>query len=285
MAYEKKLLEWDPTGERNFESGVSHCVLYSPVKNATGDIETFTPVASGPKEPIFAGVAWNGFTGLTEKPGGAEATKLWANNGLYATMRSAESLGVTIEAYTYPNEWKRHNGQFSPKEVEGKFGHFAVVGQQAREAFRLSYITQVGNDLAPSLPNQKLHMIWNATASPSERAYKTINDSPEAITFSWEAECSDTTVSQKALAPNGKLCDMSLDLTALQKANEDTYQKLIDMLHGKSDASSGNVAFLPSPDVVYDLLQGTQITPPTITTVSAEQVAKQFNADQNRKKN
>lgn len=283
-------LQWDPVGEHYFETGVSHCVLYSPTKET---INTGLPggqladsIWKSAGEKLWKGVAWNGFTGLTEKPSGAEATKLWANNAKYATLRSAESFGVTIEAYTYPDDWKKHNGQFTPVAEEKKFAQFATLGQQAREAFALSYVTNQGSDEDTSATMEKWHLLWNLTASPSERAYKTMNESPEALTFSWEAEATDTTISEEkvmgtagegvvlptyrqAMAPNGKVCDMSIDIWKIRniiaKGGEgaEEAQKVLSVLETVLWGGSYGVetttdveAYMPSPMAIYEILQG-----------------------------
>lgn len=157
------LLTWDNTGERLYETGVDHGVLYIP--DGSGDYSD--------------GVAWNGLTTVTESPSGAEATALYADNIKYLDLRSAEQFGATIEAYTYPDEWNQFDGIASP--VAG-----VNVGQQGRKTFGFCYRTNVGNDVDGSDHGYKLHLIYGATAAPSEKAYATINDSPEAITFSWE---------------------------------------------------------------------------------------------------
>ena len=155
---------WDETSKRFYETGTDHGVLY--VQAADG---------SYPK-----GVAWNGLTAVTESPEGAEPTDLWADNIKYLTLRSAEQFKFTVEAYTYPDEFCECNG-------EKELATGVVVGQQARKAFGMCYRSVVGNDVANNDYGYKLHLIYGATCSPSEKAYATVNDSPEAITFSWEA--------------------------------------------------------------------------------------------------
>lgn len=158
------LLKWDQTGERLYETGTKKGVLYpwSNTKNAYGD-----------------GVAWNGLTAVTESPSGAEETALWADDIKYLSLRSAEEFGGTIEAYMYPEEFEQCDG--SATIATG-----VSIGQQARSMFGLSYVTTVGNDTEGNDHGYKIHLVYGATASPSERGYATINDSPEAITFSWE---------------------------------------------------------------------------------------------------
>ena len=155
-------LSWDETGEKLYETGVDHGVLYPMGQNGYG-----------------AGVAWNGLTTVTETPSGAEATKLYADNIKYLEIRSAEEFGGTIEAYTYPDEWAECDG--SAALATGVY-----AGQQPRKVFGLCYRTVLGNDVDLDKHGYKLHIVYGCTASPSERSYATINDSPEAITFSWE---------------------------------------------------------------------------------------------------
>ena len=155
-------LSWDETGEKLYETGVDHGVLYPMGQNGYGD-----------------GVAWNGLTTVTETPSGAEATKLYADNIKYLEIRSAEEFGGTIEAYTYPDEWAECDG--SAALATGVY-----AGQQARKVFGLCYRTILGNDVDLDKHGYKLHIVYGCTASPSERSYATVNDSPEAITFSWE---------------------------------------------------------------------------------------------------
>lgn len=156
-------LVWDETGKRFYETGVKNGVLF--VQETSG--------AYG------KGVAWNGLTAVTESPSGAEATPLYADDIKYLELRSAEEFGATIEAYTYPEEFEACDGSAS-------LGKGVTIGQQDRKPFGMCYKTVVGNDVARNALGYKLHIIYGATAAPSEKAYATINDSPEAITFSWE---------------------------------------------------------------------------------------------------
>lgn len=156
-------LVWDATNEHYYETGVRKGVLYP--KDASGAYPH--------------GYAWNGLTAISERPSGADSTKIYANDAKYLTLISAEEFGGTIEAYTYPDEWMACDGSEEP--VEG-----VVIGQQTRQAFGLSYRTVLGNDTAGENFAYKLHLIYGATASPSERGYQTINDNPDAISFSWE---------------------------------------------------------------------------------------------------
>ena len=171
-------LNWDATGERAYEMGTKNGVLY-PMNNAGGYEE---------------GVAWNGLTALTESPSGAEETKLWADDIKYASLRSAEEYGFTIEAYTYPDEWEPCDG--SAQVATG-----VTIGQQKRKGFGFSWVTTVGNDISDEA-GQKIHVVWGATASPSEKSYATVNDNPDAITFSWECTTTPVNVTgHRATAP------------------------------------------------------------------------------------
>lgn len=155
-------LEWDKTGERLYETGIDHGVLYPYATGAPG-----------------AGVAWNGLTSVTESPSGAESNPQYADNIKYLNLRSAEEFGGTIEAFTYPEEWAECDGSKSPSK--GVF-----FGQQRRKMFGLSYRTKLGNDTDGDDYGYILHLVYGATAAPSERQYQTVNDSPEPVTFSWE---------------------------------------------------------------------------------------------------
>lgn len=157
-------IEWDKVGERFYETGVDRGVLYPQSDEGTG---------------YANGVAWNGLTSVTESPSGAEATPQYADNIKYLNLISAEEFGATIEAYTYPEEFGRCDGT---AELEPG----VVIGQQNRKPFALSYRTFKGNDTQNTDHGYKIHIIYGATAAPSEKAFATVNDSPEAITFSWE---------------------------------------------------------------------------------------------------
>lgn len=217
-------LKWDETGERLYETGVRNGVLY--------------PMADDGSYP--QGVAWNGLTQVQESPDGAEPTDLWADDMKYLSLRSAETFGGTIEAYTYPDEWADCDGSKIP--VPG-----VVVGQQARKAFGLCYRTTLGNDVKTNDYGYKLHLVYNCTASPSERAYETINDSPDAITFSWEFE--STPVNISVIDDYKATSVITVDSTKVDAAK---LKALEDKLYGPT-TGSGN-AQLPSPDEVLTLL-------------------------------
>ena len=171
-------IKWDQTGERYYETGVSKGVLYPYANNAYAN-----------------GVAWNGLINVSESPEGAEATPLYADNIKYLNLMSAEEFKATIEAYTYPDEFAACNGEASLEEG-------VSIGQQKRSQFGLSYQTKIGNDVDSEL-GYKIHLVYGALAAPSEKAYATVNDSPEAITFSWEI--STTPVEVPGFKPTASL--------------------------------------------------------------------------------
>lgn len=226
-------LVWDATGERKFETGVSHGVLYP--RNTDGTYAN--------------GVVWNGLTAVTEQPSGAEAQDLWADDMKYASFRSAETFGATIEAYTYPDEFAECDG--SAAITAGVY-----IGQQSRKTFGFCFRTDVGSDADIDLDNKqgyKIHIIWGATASPSERAYETINDSPDAITFSWEV--TTTPVPVTGHKPTASMIIDTTKLTATGDAEK--LAKLEAKLYG-TDATTDPVAdatnpTLPSPDDIITL--------------------------------
>ena len=213
-------LVWDATGERKYETGVRNGVLY-----VMGEGGTY------PK-----GVAWNGLTAVTESPSGAEATALYADDTKYLNLISAEEFGATIEAYTYPDEFAECDG--SATLVAG-----VTIGQQPRKTFGMSYRTVYGNDVNNEGYGYKLHLIYGAVAAPSEKAYATINDSPEAITFSWEVKT--TPVNVTGHKPTASL---TIDSTKVDKAK---LTKIEEILYGKDETE----ARLPLPDEIIQILQ------------------------------
>ena len=219
-------LVWDQTGERYYETGVKMGVLYP--QSASGTY---------PK-----GVAWNGLTAVTESPSGAEATPLYADDIKYLNLYSAEEFGATIEAYTYPDEFAECDG--SAEVAAG-----VTIGQQNRKAFGLCYRTTIGNDTDGNNHGYKLHIIYGAMASPSEKAYATINDSPEAITFSWEV--TTTPVSVSGFKPTASV---TIDSTKVDGAK---LKQLEAILYGDNGSSSAGDARLPLPDEIVTLI-GTQ---------------------------
>lgn len=211
-------LVWDKTGERVYETGVRQGVLY--------------PMADGayPK-----GVAWNGLTAVTESPSGAEATPIYADDIKYLNLYSTEEFGATIEAYTYPKEFEECDGS-----AEIAVG--VTIGQQTRKSFGMCYRTVIGNDVENEAHGYKLHIIYGATASPSEKAYATINDSPEAITFSWEV--TTVPVNVDGFKPTASL---TIDSTKVDSAK---LTALEDILYGKDETE----ARLPLPNEIATLM-------------------------------
>lgn len=215
---------WDAIGERFYETGTKNGVLYPMVNNAY------------PK-----GVAWNGLTAVTASPEGAEATDLYADDIKYLTLRGAENFKATIEAYTYPDEFAECDG--SAVVAPG-----VKIGQQPRKAFGFSWVTTKGNDTDLDSHGYIIHLVWGASAAPSEKAYQTINDSPEAITFSWEIDTIPVEVTgHKATAY------MQIDSTL---ADPDKLEALKDILYGKnaSQGSEATDARLPLPNEIIALM-------------------------------
>lgn len=212
-------LVWDQTGERIYETGVKNGVLY--VQGVSGTYDK--------------GVAWNGLTAVTESPSGAEASPLYADDIKYLNLMSNEEFGATIEAYTYPEEFAECDG--SASIAKGVY-----IGQQARKTFGLSYRTVIGNDVDSNDYGYKLHLIYGALAAPSEKAYATINDSPEAITFSWEV--TTTPVNVKGFKPTASV---TIDST---KVEAEKLAALEAILYGTEEKE----ARLPLPDEIATLM-------------------------------
>lgn len=214
-------LVWDKTGERFYETGISHGVVY--------------PQATGGTYP--KGAAWNGLTAVTESPSGAEPSPLYADNIKYLNLMSVEEFGFSIEAYTYPKEFAECNG-------EGELAPGVKIGQQKRKTFGMSYRTILGNDVDGDAHGYKLHLVYGALAAPSEMAHNTVNDSPEAATMSWE--CSTTPVSVAGFQPTAHIV---IDSTTVA---EDKLKELEKKLYG--DAATE--ASLPLPDEVASIIKG-----------------------------
>ena len=212
-------LVWDKTGDRTYETGVRNGVLY--------------PQSTGGTYP--KGVAWNGPTAVTESPSGAEATALYADDIKYLNLYSTEEFGATIEAYTYPDEFAECDGSAS-------IATGVTIGQQKRKAFGLCYRTVLGNDVDGEDYGYKIHIIYGAMAAPSEKAYNTINDSPEAITFSWEI--STTPVSVSGFKPTASV---TIDSTKVESAK---LKSLEDILYGTETEE----ARLPLPNEIAELI-------------------------------
>jgi hypothetical protein len=215
------VIVWDDTGKRLFETGVDHGVLY-PLNTETAAYDT--------------GVAWNGLTAVNEKPAGAGANPQYADNLKYLNLLAAETFGGTIEAFTYPDEFGACDGTQSPSSG-------VIVGQQSRQTFGLCYRTKVGNDVNSEL-GFKLHLVYGALASPSEKDYATLNDSPAAVAFSWDFDCTGVSVTDL-----GPTCLVVIDST---KVDPDSLTDLTDLLYG----TSGTTPSLPMPNAVIAIFSG-----------------------------
>lgn len=209
-------LTWDGAGERRFETGVDHGVLYVAADNGGWE----------------RGVAWNGLTAVTESPSGAEPNKQYADNIVYLNLVSAEEFSGTIEAFTYPNEFAPCDGLAEPADG-------LTIGQQERKSFSLAYRTKVGNDLKGQNYGYKIHLVYGLTAAPSEKAYQTVNDSPEAITFSWEV--SSIPVAVPGMNPTSVI---TIDSTVVDAADLATLETL---LYGGGTGQSETFAKMPTP--------------------------------------
>lgn len=215
-------LIFDAIGERQYEMGVSQVVLYP--QDASG---------AYPK-----GYAWNGISNISDSPDGADVNEIWADNIKYATFRAVENSKGSIEAYMYPDEWMQCDGYVELEEG-------IVIGQQNRAAFGLCYRTEVGNDTASNADGDyKLHLVYGATASPSEQSHDTVNDSPDAQTFSWDYDCVPVSVA-------GHKPTATMTITA-SKVGETKMKKLLDALYGTESTE----AHLPLPDEILTLLKG-----------------------------
>jgi hypothetical protein len=215
------VLTWDNVGDRLYETGVDHGVLYQ--LDETG--------------AYVDGVAWNGLTTVTESPSGAESNKQYADNIVYVNLLSAEEFGGTIEAYTYPDEFGQNDGTSAPAPG-------VAFGQQGRRPFGMVYRTLQGNDVDGQDHGYKLHLVYGALASPSEKAYATVNDSPEAIAFSWEF-----TTTPNVYAGGKPVSLITIDSTT---SDEDDLATLEDILFG----TVGDDPRLPSPDEVITIFTG-----------------------------
>ena len=211
-------LEWDKSGEKLYETGVKNCALYV-FRNNKYD----------------KGIAWNGITGITESPSGAEASPLYADDIKYLNLISNEDFGATLEAYTYPKEFEECDGT-------AEISKGVSIGQQNRKTFGLAYKTTLGNDVDGNSHGYKIHIIYGCLAAPSEKAYASINDSPEAITFSWEL--STTPVEVKGFKPTSTI---TIDST---KIEAEKLKKLEDKLYG----SETGEATLLLPNEIMALL-------------------------------
>ena len=228
MKWNDSKLEWDATGEHFYETGVKMGVLYPQTNGAY------------PK-----GVVWNGLTAVTESPSGADANAIYADDSKYLELRAAEEFGATVEAYTYPDEFAVCDGSAEPTPG-------VRIGQQIRQPFGLCYRTILGNDDKRDKYGYKIHLIYNATASPSERSYQTVNDSPEAITFSWEM----TTTPVAVTGFKNTAC-LTVDSTKFTGDDAAKLTALEEVLYGKGATE----ARLPLPDEVISILKGETVEP------------------------
>lgn len=215
-----KRLTWDDTGKRLYETGVQRGVLYPTTEDGS----------------YGKGVAWNGLTSVSESPSGAEETALYADDIKYLSLMSTETFGCTIEAYTYPPEFEACDG--TAEIVPG-----ATIGQQPRKSFGFCYRTAIGNDVDSNDHGYKLHLVYGCKASPSEKQYNTVNDSPEAITFSWTVNT--TPVSVDGYKPTANL---TIDST---KVSAEKMKKIEDLLYGSDEAD----AKLPMPSEIVEILK------------------------------
>lgn len=219
-------ISWDDVGTHFYENGVDHCVLYPIDTNGA----------------YTTGVPWNGITSISESPSGADANKQWADNINYLTLYGAEEYGATIEAFTYPEEFEECDG--SAALVTG-----VKIGQQPRKAFGLCYRTKIGNDVAGQDLGYKIHLVYGCRASPSDRSYETINDSPEAINFSWEI--TTTPVPVTGHMPTASLEIDSRDFTTSEQ--ETKLQNFLKTLYGTTGTNATSPT-LPLPDDVKSAL-------------------------------
>lgn len=227
-------LKWDQDTQRTYETGLKNGVLFTKKDDGTYN----------------KGVAWNGLTSVSESPSGAEETALYADDQKYLSLRSAEEFGATVEAYTYPDEWAECDG--SASLAEG-----IMIGQQTRRGFSMSYRTTLGNDAMGNDYGYKLHIIYNAMASPSEKSYATINDSPEAITFSWTLTTTPITF-RKDLKKSATLI---IDSTKVDPA---VLAEIEAKLYGSAEEDST----LPMPDWIISKIESSSQSEPTYTEVT-----------------
>lgn len=236
-------LKWDEAGKRRFETGISNCALYVS-DGSTG---------------YNKGVAWNGITSVSESPEGAEPTALYADNMKYLNLISAEDLKLTLEAYTYPDEFCACNGE-GDVTVDTTSGQTVThtkkgikIGQQSRLSFCLAYKTKLGNDLSGDSAGEKIHIIYGCTASPSERSYESTNDSPDAITFSYEISTVATTDVPAGMKPTS-----ILTIDQVEMNDDSMWKKIDEKLFGKdpttTGGSDGEDPTLLTPKDIYNLI-------------------------------
>lgn len=227
-------LSWDQTSEKFYETGIDRVVLF-PIKDTIDD----------PTNPYESGVAWNGITALNETPSGGEATPLWADNVKYLDLISAEQFGASIEAYTYPREFYKCDG--TAMIADG-----AYIGQQSRKSFGLSYRTLLGNDVLYNDYGYRLHLVYGCFATPSEKGHPTVNDSPEATTFSWTV--TTTPVAAPGFKPTAHLY---FDSVSLANAKLAAIENIIYGQAASSQSATDGVApRLPLPAEIITIING-----------------------------
>lgn len=232
-------LKWDESGQKIYETGTKNGVVYPWVDGATSETSGY-----------LHGYAWNGLTGYTESPDGADETALYADDIKYLSMRSVENFGFTIKAYTYPDEFEQCDGTANIEGIPG-----VKAGQQKRRMFGFSVITTVGNDSEGNDYAEKLHIIYGVTCAPSEKDYQTINDSPEAIEFSWD--CTTTPIDMPGNLK--KSAQITIDTSKFKNASGDltetklveNYGKLKEALYGTGSTD----AHLPMPTEVVSIMK------------------------------
>lgn len=260
-------LVWDQTGKRKYENGVSNAVLYTPwgvdIDGEDHENDMFN-FADGLKrvvpdgQPYYFGCVWNGITSISESPDGADPNDMWADNMKYSSLRSKETYGLTIEAYTYPDEFAACDGTGTPQNG-------VKLGQQKRLPFALAYKTNIGSDSSSGTDGYLLHLVYNCTASPTDRAYETINDSPDAITFSWEVDSNPVKFDDPDLSGFSPVSSIIIDSTKISDSNRSvtigskTYcgdtiglSRLESILFGTDETAP----VMPSPDFVLECFRG-----------------------------
>lgn len=246
----KGKLVWDQSGEKLYETGISKCVLFEVNNGETGNPSKTE--AYGVK-----GVAWNGITGITESPSGAEDTDFYADNIKYGSMKSAEKFGGTIKAYMYPDEWEIHDG--SAVLTTG-----VKIAQQSRTPFGLVYRTEIGNDIDGNEHGYKIHLIYGGSAKPSSKDYATINDSPSAIEFSWEIDTTPVSVASVDPTTDHWVDDQHFKATSYIVVDSTDFTSdpakaaltaFENYIYGTGDSSTGTEPAMPTPGKVYELLK------------------------------
>lgn len=241
-------LTWDNIGERFYETGSSHAVLF-PIRDSYDETN---------KTDYDKGVAWNGFTGCDESPDGADNTKKYANNDEYVSFRAKESLNFTIKAFTYPDEWKACDGRRSTTDVPG-----FTVGQQVRKKFGFCYETIKGNDLQENDYAKIYHIYYGCTASPSDKSYETVNDSPDNVEFSWECSTTPVTILKTSVLGQDLGLDRDIKMVSIEidssKLKAEQITALEAKLYGIEGPNTGD-ATLPRPEELYNIIKNAKVS-------------------------